>query len=151
MIPHHIKRFTHPVRGIWYAIRKDRGYRFQVISITSAIAVAVYLLKPLNQTEILFLGLAYVLILITELQNSSFEAALDRMHPEHHDEIGRSKDMAAGAVLTAGFFLVFVLFIVLFLFHLELLNHSHLLYHKQVFANRIALRENQETHQGRAH
>lgn len=48
-------------------------------------------------------------MLITELQNSSFELALDRLHPELHDTIGKSKDMAAGAVLTAGFFLIFVL------------------------------------------
>jgi diacylglycerol kinase len=63
----------------------------------------------MEKIDFLFLGLAYVLILITELQNSSFEAALDRIHPEKHDEIGKSKDMAAGAVLTAGFFLVFVM------------------------------------------
>jgi diacylglycerol kinase len=61
----------------------------------------------------LFLALSYALILITELQNTSFEKALDRLHPELHDDIGASKDIAAAAVLTAGLFaLVVVLTIV---------------------------------------
>jgi diacylglycerol kinase len=111
-LKHHSKRFVYPVKGILFALRNDRSYRLQVYSVASLLAVFVYFMRPLNQTEILFIALAYTLVLITELQNSSFEAALDRMHPEMHDDIGRSKDMAAGAVLTAGFFLLFVLFIV---------------------------------------
>ena len=109
MIKYHVKRFVHPIKGIAYALRKDRSYRFQVYGVASVLLIAIFFLKPLNQTELLFIGLSYALILITELQNSSFELALDRLHPERHDSIGRSKDMAAGAVLTAGLFLVFVL------------------------------------------
>jgi diacylglycerol kinase len=52
-------------------------------------------------------------VLITELQNTSFEEALDHLHPELHDKIGRSKDMAAGAVLTAGIFLALVMLVIL--------------------------------------
>jgi diacylglycerol kinase len=109
MIKYHAKRFVHPIKGIAYALRKDRSYRFQVYGVATVLLFATYFLKPLNQTELLFIGLSYTLVLITELQNSSFELALDRLHPELHHSIGRSKDMAAGAVLTAGFFLVFVL------------------------------------------
>ncbi len=109
MFKYHIRRFIYPIKGILYALRNDRSYRFQFYGVASVLALFVYLLQPLNETEILFIGLSYALILITELQNSSFEAALDRIHPEKHDDIGRSKDMAAGAVLTAGFFMVFVL------------------------------------------
>lgn len=112
VIKHHSKRFVYPVKGIIYALRKDRSYRFQFYGVASLLAVFILFLRPLTQVEMLFIGLAYALILITELQNSSFEAALDRLHPELHDDIGHSKDMAAGAVLTAGFFLVFVLFMV---------------------------------------
>jgi diacylglycerol kinase (ATP) len=114
MIMYHVKRFAHPIRGILYALKNDRSYRFQVYGVAAVILVAMFVLKPLTQTEILFLGLSYALILITELQNSSFEAALDKLHPELHESIGRSKDMAAGAVLTAGFFLVFVLVVIYF-------------------------------------
>jgi diacylglycerol kinase len=67
---------------------------------------------PLTQTEILFLALSYALILITELQNTSFEKALDKLHPELHDDIGASKDIAAAAVLTAGLFALCVVLVI---------------------------------------
>lgn len=107
-----INRFKYAFAGIWFAIKTDFSYRWQIVSGIIAIIVFSYWFWPLTQTEMLFLGLAYALILITELQNSSFEAALDHIHPEIHDNIGRSKDMAAGAVLTAGFFLLFVMVMV---------------------------------------
>lgn len=109
MILKYIRRFPHALRGIYHALMYDFGYRWQVIGIGAFLGVFIYFQAPLSQTELLFVGLSYALILITELQNSSYEAALDRIHPEWDEEIGRGKDMAAGAVLTAGFFLLFVL------------------------------------------
>lgn len=98
--------------GIAYAFKNDFSYRSQVYGGAIAIAIFVFFTQDLNQTEALFLGLSWVLVLITELQNSSFEAALDHLHPELHHNIGRSKDMAAGAVLTAGIFMVFVMTVI---------------------------------------
>lgn len=112
IITKNINRIQYALAGILFALRTDYSYRTQAWSILVVVTIAVYLLQPLSQTEILFLGLAYTLILITELQNSSFEAALDHMHPDHHVNIGRSKDMAAGSVFSAGLFLVFVLVVI---------------------------------------
>jgi hypothetical protein len=39
-----------------------------------------------------------------KLQNSAIEVALDQIHPERHEAIGRSKDLAAAAVVWAGVF-----------------------------------------------
>ena len=111
MIVRYLKRFPYAFAGLWYALKNDFSYRLQVIGIGTFLAVFVYLLSPLSEMELLFLGLAYALVLITELQNSSFEAALDRLHPELHDDIGRSKDMAAGAVLLAALFALLVIFV----------------------------------------
>jgi len=111
-ITRNYKRLTFAFRGLSHAFVHDFSYRTQVWSVLLVVVVAMIALKPLSQTELLFLALAYVLVLITELQNSSFEAALDHMHPEMHDNIGHSKDMAAGAVLTAGIFLLFVIAVV---------------------------------------
>ena len=97
------------MRGIVYAIKHDRSYRSQVYLIGAIVAGIFIYFEPLAPWELLFVLLAYALILITELQNSALEAALDRMHPERHDMIGQSKDMAAGAVLTAGIFLLLVI------------------------------------------
>lgn len=100
--------------GIYYALREDSSYRNQFFGGILALGIFVAIFGPLSKTEILFLGLAWVLILITELQNSSFENALDYLHPELHHTIGHSKDMAAGAVLIAGFFLLFVVLVIAF-------------------------------------
>jgi len=112
VIKKNLDRLKYATSGILFALRTDYSYRTQAWSVLLVITIAVFFLQPLTQVEILFLSLAYTLILITELQNSSFEAALDHMHPDQHDNIGRSKDMAAGAVFSAGLFLVFVLIVI---------------------------------------
>jgi diacylglycerol kinase len=104
-----IARYSHPIRGIVYALQTDRSYRSQVYLFGAVVAGIFVYFDPLAYWEILFVILAYILILITELQNSALETALDRIHPERHETIGRSKDMAAGAVLTAGIFLLVVI------------------------------------------
>lgn len=109
-----LRRFGFAQAGIRYAVRMDKSFRLQWYGIGSIFTVALYLFSPLTGTEFLFLLLAYLLILITELQNSALEYALDHLHPETHDNIGRSKDMAAGAVLLAGLFLVITLGVLLF-------------------------------------
>lgn len=113
MISWFLRRFTAAFGGLWYALRYDHSFRWQLLGIPVVLVFVVMYLWPLSEVEMLFLGLAYVLIVITELQNSAHEEALDKLHPHHDFQIGRSKDMAAGAVLSAGFFLVFVLAILI--------------------------------------
>jgi diacylglycerol kinase len=103
------RRLGFALRGIHYALRTDKSFRLQWYGVGSVVAFAIVVLTPVTSTELLFLVLAYFLILITELQNSALEYALDHLHPETHDNIGRSKDMAAGAVFLAGLFLVVVI------------------------------------------
>ena len=109
-----ITKFSHAFRGIFYALKHDRSYRIQVCSVGTAVVAVLVFFNPLHPWEILFVLLAYTLMLVTELQNSAFEEALDRMYPERHDAIGRSKDMAAGAVLTASAFFVVVIAVLLY-------------------------------------
>jgi len=109
-----LKRLGYALYGIHYAIRKDRSFRLQWYGLGSIVLIVVALLQPLTSIEFLFIAHAYMLILITELQNSALEYALDHLHPETHDSIGRSKDMAAGAVLIAGIFLTIVIATVIF-------------------------------------
>jgi diacylglycerol kinase len=103
------KRLGYALAGIRYAVRFDRSFRMLWYGIGLVVICCMVILSPLSYQEVLFLILAYVLILITELQNSALEYALDHLHPDTHENIGRSKDMAAGSVLLAGLFLVIVL------------------------------------------
>jgi diacylglycerol kinase len=92
-----------------YALRHDFSFRTQWYAAALVSILIIYLFAPLSVAEFLFLGMAAMLVLITELQNSAFETALDQIHPERHDSIKRSKDMAAGAVLLAAGFAVLVI------------------------------------------
>jgi diacylglycerol kinase len=100
-----ITRFAHAFHGLWFAIRKDAGYKSQVYGGALLVLTLFFLFEPFTLTEILFVALGWTLLMVTELQNSALELALDRLHPELHDTIGTSKDLAAGAVLTAAGFM----------------------------------------------
>lgn len=99
-----IYRFKYALLGIHAGICCDSSFRIQVIGGAATLALLLFLFAPLTQLELILFFLAWALVLITELQNSAFEEALDHLHPEQHDRVGRSKDMASGAVLIAGLF-----------------------------------------------
>jgi len=94
-------RFSHPFKGLIYAVKKDKSFQSQFFGGLLFLFLVWLIFSPLAAWEWLFVGLCWTLILITELQNSALEAALNRIHPELHENIGHSKDMAAGAVLLA--------------------------------------------------
>lgn len=98
------RRFIYVFKGIAYAVHKDASFKMQFYLGLIFVIIFGYVVSPLTQSEFIWLTLSWILVLITELQNSAFELALDRLHPEHHDNIGKSKDMAAGAVFIAGLF-----------------------------------------------
>jgi diacylglycerol kinase len=103
-LKHQLMRFAHVFRGILYALRHDRSFQIQFFLGGVFVWVFSELMFPLTEIELAFLILSWVLVLITELQNTAFEAALDKLHPEMHEKIGRSKDMASGAVFIAALF-----------------------------------------------
>lgn len=114
MLRKYFHRFPPAITGIIYAAANDFGFRSQLyLGALLGIIIAI-VFKTLSSIEFLFLALAWALILITELQNSALESALDCLHPEQSDSIKQSKDMAAGAVLTAGIFLLIVLLMMLY-------------------------------------
>lgn len=99
-----LKRLYHASSGIIDALRYDHSVRVHIILAIIIVPIVLWLLWPLATWELLLLLLGGFLILITEIQNSALESALDRLHPELHDNIKRSKDMAAGAVLLSGLY-----------------------------------------------
>src|SRR6056297_328431 len=107
------RRFRFALAGLMYALRHDFSFRWQVVLIGLALIGVGYLAQPLSQFDVFALMLAYGLVLITELQNSALEEALDHLHPELHDRIGRTKDMSAGSVLLAGFITIAIVALVL--------------------------------------
>ena len=109
-----IKRLSHPLRGLGYAFTRDFAVRFETIVFGIIGIPAVYLFfGPLSAKELLLLVFCWFFVVVVEIQNTAIEVALTKLHPEHDEEIGRSKDLASAAVVWAFVFglvsLVFVL------------------------------------------
>lgn len=97
-----IKRLSHPLRGLKYAFTRDFAVQFETIVFGIIGIPAVYLLfGPLSATELLLLIFCWFFIVVTEIQNTSIEIALTKLHPEQDEAIGRSKDLASAAVVWA--------------------------------------------------
>jgi len=93
--------------GLAHAYKWDKSFRMEVWGSVGFIIVGA-LLWPLSGVEFILLTLAYLLILITELINTAVEQMLERLHPERHELIGKSKDIASAAVLMAFVFAIVV-------------------------------------------
>lgn len=98
-----ITRLSHPFRGLRYAFMHDDAIRIE--SALAAIGLPiVYFAFDLSIEELLLLVFCWFFVMVAELQNSAIEVALTKIHPDHDDAIGRSKDLAAAAVVWASLF-----------------------------------------------
>jgi len=102
-----ISSLIYAINGLRSAYKHDTSFRLEIWG-SLIFIVFVYASWPLEKYELLFLVLAYALILIAELINTAFERALEKLHPEHDALIGLSKDIAAAAVLVAIIFAIVV-------------------------------------------
>jgi diacylglycerol kinase (ATP) len=93
------ERLGFALAGIAAVARRERSFRTQI----ALGAGAILLFASVRPGAIWWalLALSIGLVLALECANAALEYALDRIHPEHHPEIGRAKDAAAGAVLIA--------------------------------------------------
>ena len=107
-----INSFHHSFHGLRYAYRKELSFRMEAWA-GLVLVVVGYIAWPLRAYEFLFLALSYCFILALELFNTALERTLERLHPEEHELIGRSKDLASGAVLMGGIFAFVVAAVIL--------------------------------------
>lgn len=118
------RSFVYAWKGLRHAYRADKSFRLEVHIGLPVYIVLGILLYPLSAFELLFFVLSYALILIVELVNTAFEKMLDKVHPEEHELIAKSKDIASAAVLVAFLFAAFVNGV---LFYSHFLTHSYLI------------------------
>ena len=71
-----------------------------------------YYYWPLSFLELSLMALAYTLVLGFELFNTALERMFERLHPEHHELVGISKDLASGAVLMSVIFSCGIVFLI---------------------------------------
>jgi diacylglycerol kinase len=100
------KSIRNALRGIRYAYRHELSFRMEVWAGLVFVVVG-FLFWPLSAFEISLMVLAYTLVLAFELVNTALERMFERLHPEHHELIGISKDLASSAVFVAVLFSCF--------------------------------------------
>ena len=83
--------------GISHSTKHENNFRYQIIAGLVVIVAGLYL--KLNIRSWLIIILLIGLVLMAELFNTAIERLADIVHPEEHPEIGKVKDVAAGAVL----------------------------------------------------
>lgn len=109
--PSVVSSLDHAADGLVYAVRRERNLKIHFVA-----AVAVLLLclgLDLNALQLLCVGFAVVLVIITELINTAIETMIDLMTTSHHPLAKVAKDVSAGAVLVASINALVVAYLVL--------------------------------------
>lgn len=86
-------------RGLIFAIQEESAFRQELALAIFLIPIAIFL--PVTTSDRLLMIGSILLVLITELLNSSIEAAIDRISFEINDLSKRAKDMGSAAVMLA--------------------------------------------------
>lgn len=107
-----IKSVGYALKGAIYLIRTESSIQVQfVIAILVTIAGFYY---NISKTEWLFQIGFIGLVMSIEGLNTAVEYVADFIHPEHHQSIGRIKDIAAGAVFIASIAAVIAAIVIYF-------------------------------------
>lgn len=101
-----IKSIKYAAKGFWILITSEHSIIAQV-SIAIIMAVIGFLMQ-ISATEWLFQIIAFGFILVAESLNTAIEKMADFIHPEYHKQIGRIKDISAGAVFFAAIIAVII-------------------------------------------
>lgn len=86
-------------QGLRAAWTYESSFRQEVLLLVVLLPVSVWIARDLWQWVAL-IGVA-LLVLVTELMNSAVEAAVDRFGREHHELVGRAKDLGSAAVFVS--------------------------------------------------
>lgn len=101
-----IKAIKYAAKGFWILITSEHSIIAQV-SIAIIMAIIGFLMQ-ISATEWLFQIMAFGFILVAESLNTAIEKMADFIHPEYHKQIGRIKDISAGAVFFAAIIAVII-------------------------------------------
>ncbi|NML65775.1 diacylglycerol kinase family protein [Hymenobacter sp. RP-2-7] len=91
--------FGHALRGVTVALRTELHLQFHAAASVVVLALGAYL--GLSRLEWALVALAVGGVWTAELVNTAIEALTDLVSPGYHPLAGKTKDVAAGAVLLA--------------------------------------------------
>jgi diacylglycerol kinase len=105
-----IKSFSNAARGMAYLFKSQLNARIELI-ITCFVILAGIIFR-ISNTEWITILLCIALVLGLEGINTAIELLADKVEPAKDKEIGKVKDVAAGAVLVAALVAAIIGFII---------------------------------------
>lgn len=105
-----IKSFSNALHGIAFLFKSQINARIELI-IALIVIVFGFVLK-ISPVEWIFVLLCIAVVLGLEGINTAFEIFADKLHPGFDKDIGKAKDVAAGAVLIASILAAIIGFII---------------------------------------
>ena len=94
-----LKSVGYACKGAYYLLKTESSIKIQFI-IAIIVTIAGFYFE-ISKTEWLFQIGFIGLVMSIEALNTAIEYVADFIHPEHHESIGRIKDISAGAVFIA--------------------------------------------------
>ena len=91
--------FFYSMDGFKAAWENEEAFRQEIIMVVVLIPTSFWLGE--NSLQVSLLIFSVLLVLITELLNTSLEAAIDRISEEHHELSKRAKDIGSAAVFVS--------------------------------------------------
>jgi diacylglycerol kinase (ATP) len=101
-----IKSFGFAFKGLWLAVSTQRNMQIHLLAVVLITSAGFYF--QISAYEWIAVSLCFALVISLEMINTAIEIFADKLHPEKNEQIGKVKDIAAGAVLVAAIFAVVV-------------------------------------------
>lgn len=91
--------FKYAFEGVWHALENNRNLRIDFIAATIVIILSVIFHTTPYEKGVL--GITILLVICSEMINTSLEEMVNLITVEHRKEAKIAKDVAAGMVLVA--------------------------------------------------
>ena len=98
--------FFYASKGIFFVFRNERNMKVHLLAIIVVSTAGCYF--HISEKEWIAVILCFALVMGFEMLNTAIELLANKISPEHDKEIGRVKDIAAGAVLAAALFSIVI-------------------------------------------
>lgn len=93
------KSFGYSVEGVWHALKYNRNLR--IAFLIAAVVIGLGLYFRVTSFEMVILVIMILLVILSEMINTSLEEMVNLITSEHKKEAKVAKDVAAGMVLIA--------------------------------------------------
>ncbi len=95
------RSFLYAFEGLQYALQNDQNLRIHFV--IAGIVIIASLFLNVSPFEMGILGIMILLVIITEMMNTSVEKMVDLITKEHRIEAKIAKDVSSGMVFVAAF------------------------------------------------